>query len=41
VARLKRHGLIAAGPRVAQVGAPLIYVTTPAFSQQLRARVAA
>jgi segregation and condensation protein B len=31
IARLKRLGLIGAGPRVAQLGAPLTYVTTPAF----------
>ncbi len=31
MALLKRHGLIAAGPRVAQLGAPLTYVTMPAF----------
>jgi segregation and condensation protein B len=31
IARLKRLGLIGAGPRVAQAGAPLTYVTTPAF----------
>ena len=31
IARLKRLGLIGAGPRVAQPGAPLTYVTTPAF----------
>lgn len=31
IARLKRLNLIGAGPRVAQPGAPLTYVTTPAF----------
>ncbi len=31
IARLKRLDLIGAGPRVAQAGAPLTYVTTPAF----------
>ncbi len=31
VARLKSLGLIGAGPRVAQAGAPLTYVTTRAF----------
>lgn len=31
IARLKRLGLIGAGPRVAQPGAPLTYVTTPTF----------
>jgi segregation and condensation protein B len=31
IARLKRLGLIGAGPRVAQAGAPLTYVTTPIF----------
>jgi segregation and condensation protein B len=31
IARLKRLGLIGAGPRVAQPGAPLSYVTTNAF----------
>ncbi|MGL4635967.1 MAG: SMC-Scp complex subunit ScpB [Beijerinckiaceae bacterium] len=31
VARLKRLGLVGAGPRTAQPGAPLTYVTTPAF----------
>jgi segregation and condensation protein B len=31
IARLKRLGLIGAGPRVAQAGAPLTYVTTQQF----------
>ena len=31
IARLKRLGLIGAGPRMPQAGAPLTYVTTPAF----------
>ncbi len=31
IARLKRLNLISAGPRIAQAGAPLTYVTTPAF----------
>jgi segregation and condensation protein B len=31
IARLKRLSLIGAGPRVAQPGAPLTYVTTPTF----------
>jgi segregation and condensation protein B len=31
IARLKRLGLIGAGPRMAQPGAPLSYVTTPMF----------
>lgn len=31
LALLKREGLVGAGPRVAQPGAPLTYVTTPAF----------
>jgi segregation and condensation protein B len=31
IARLKRLGLIGAGPRLAQPGAPLTYVTTPGF----------
>ncbi len=31
VARLKRLGLIGAGPRMPQAGAPLTYVTTPTF----------
>ncbi len=31
IARLKRLDLIGAGPRVAQAGAPLTYVTTPTF----------
>jgi segregation and condensation protein B len=31
IARLKRLGLIGAGPHVAQPGAPLTYVTTTAF----------
>lgn len=31
IARLKRLDLVGAGPRMPQVGAPLTYVTTPAF----------
>ena len=31
IARLKRLNLIGAGPRIAQPGAPLTYVTTPIF----------
>jgi segregation and condensation protein B len=31
IARLKRLGLIGAGPRIAQPGAPLTYVTTATF----------
>ncbi|MCA3563477.1 MAG: SMC-Scp complex subunit ScpB [Methylocystis sp.] len=31
IALLKQAGLVGAGPRVAQPGAPLTYVTTPAF----------
>ncbi|MGL4528790.1 MAG: SMC-Scp complex subunit ScpB [Beijerinckiaceae bacterium] len=34
VARLKRLGLLGAGPRMPQVGAPLTYVTTPAFLER-------
>jgi len=34
IARLKRLGLIGAGPRMPQVGAPLTYVTTPAFLER-------
>jgi segregation and condensation protein B len=31
LALLKRRGLVGAGPRMAQPGAPLTYVTTPGF----------
>jgi chromosome segregation and condensation protein ScpB len=31
IARLKRLGLVAAGPRMPAIGAPLAYVTTDAF----------
>jgi segregation and condensation protein B len=34
IARLKRLGLLGAGPRMPQVGAPLTYVTTPAFLER-------
>jgi segregation and condensation protein B len=34
IARLKRLGLIGAGPRVAQAGAPLTYVTTQGFLEK-------
>jgi segregation and condensation protein B len=34
IARLKRLGLIGAGPRMPQLGAPLTYVTTPAFLER-------
>ena len=34
IARLKRLGLLGAGPRTPQVGAPLTYVTTPAFLER-------
>jgi segregation and condensation protein B len=35
IARLKRLGLLGAGPRMPQVGAPLTYVTTPVFLERL------
>lgn len=34
IARLKRLGLLGAGPRMPQVGAPLTYVTTPTFLER-------
>jgi segregation and condensation protein B len=34
IARLKRLGLIGAGPRMPQIGAPLTYVTTPMFLEK-------
>jgi segregation and condensation protein B len=34
IARLKRFGLVGAGPRMPQPGAPLTYVTTPAFLER-------
>ena len=34
IARLKRLGLLGAGPRMPQVGAPLTYVTTPRFLER-------
>jgi segregation and condensation protein B len=34
IARLKRLGLLGAGPRMPQVGAPLTYVTTPQFLER-------
>lgn len=34
IARLKRLGLLGAGPRLPQVGAALTYVTTPAFLER-------
>lgn len=34
IARLKRLGLLGAGPRLPQVGAPLTYVTTPGFLER-------
>lgn len=34
IARLKRLGLLGAGPRLPQVGAPLTYVTTPQFLER-------
>jgi segregation and condensation protein B len=34
IARLKRLGLLGAGPRMPQIGAPLTYVTTPAFLER-------